>query len=176
MAKDDIYNIVDLKMVAYGNTAQESDGSFSCQHGAGECASDALELCLQYKLGDLRSISTGDTTKAAYPFILCMEEALGDPTQGETCYQQTMGSSNSTIPWSVINDCATQQPSLNMVQTEAMKTTALTDHTYVPWVLVDGELLDNSDLLLKSICDAYTGPAPKSCKRLMGVDQSRCYK
>jgi len=172
MAKDDIYDIVDLKMVAYGNT-QESDGTFTCQHGPDECTTDAMELCLQYKLsGDINSISSGDTTKAAWPFILCMEEAEGDPTKGATCYSQTM--TNTTIPWTTINDCATQD--FNTVQSAGAKATAPTDHTYVPWVLIDGELLDQDDTLLKQICDAYTGPAPKSCKRLMGEDQKRCYK
>lgn len=172
MAKEDIYDIVDLKMVAYGNT-NESDGTYSCQHGAGECQSDALELCVQYKLsGDINSIQSGDTTKQALPFILCMEEASGDPTKSASCYSQSM--TNSTLAYTTVTDCAAKE--FDTVQAAGAKATAPTNHQYVPWVLVDGELLSNTDALLKSICDAYTGPAPKSCKRMMGIDQKRCYK
>jgi hypothetical protein len=65
-------DIIALKLVGYGNTAQNKDGSFTCQHGAGECETDAQELCVQYKLsGNLDSISTGDTSIDAWPFILC---------------------------------------------------------------------------------------------------------
>lgn len=49
-----------------------------------------------------------------------------------------------------------------------------TGHTYVPWVLVDGKLLDNTNLLLKTICAAYTGPKPSSCKGVAAED-SKCY-
>jgi len=88
--KEDLAAIIDLKLVAYGNT-QEADGAFSCQHGAGECESDALELCAQYKLsGDLGSIETGSTSMQAWPFILCMEEAEGDPSRGHACFDATL--------------------------------------------------------------------------------------
>lgn len=65
-------DIIALKLVGYGNTVQNKDGSFTCQHGAGECETDAQELCVQYKLsGDIDSISSGDTSMEAWPFILC---------------------------------------------------------------------------------------------------------
>ena len=50
LAKPDMVAIISLKLVAYGNTAKNADGSFTCQHGVGECESDSLELCAQYKL------------------------------------------------------------------------------------------------------------------------------
>jgi hypothetical protein len=36
--------------------------------------------------------------------------------------------------------------------------------TDVPWALVDGALLENTNLLQKAVCDAYTGSPPASCK------------
>ena len=106
--------------VAYGNTQQNTDGSFTCQHGEGECASDVLELCTEYKLsGNLDSISSGDTSMAAWPFILCMEEAEGEPSAGPSCYESTMNS--TALPWSVISDCAANEA--DVVQTAAMKAT-----------------------------------------------------
>lgn len=172
MAKSDIYDIVDLKMVAYGNTKPSGD-TYTCQHGAGECESDALEVCTQYLLsGDIDSINSGDTSKAAYPFILCMEEADGDPTQGEACFTSSMPS-NTTVTWSQVQQC--QQNDFNTVTTAAMKATP-SDHQYVPWVLVDGQLLGSEpNALMKAICDSYDGTAPSSCKRLEVETPERCF-
>ena len=59
MAKPDMVEIIDFKMVPYGNTKQNADG-YTCQHGANECASDLLESCTLYKLsGKLESIELG---------------------------------------------------------------------------------------------------------------------
>mmetsp|Transcript_10060 Transcript_10060/g.15239 ORF Transcript_10060/g.15239 Transcript_10060/m.15239 type:complete len:170 (+) Transcript_10060:236-745(+) len=150
--------IIDLKLVAYGNTQQNRDGSFTCQHGAGECETDAMELCTQYKLsGDISSISSGDTSLAAWPFILCMEEADGSPAMGQSCYEKNMNA--TALPWSTISACVADE--YEAVQTAAMKATP--NHEYVPWVLVDGELLENTNMLEKAICDAYTGVPPASC-------------
>lgn len=165
--KPDLVEIIDLKLVSYGNTKKAADGSFTCQHGVNECKSDVLELCTLYKLSnDINSISTGDTSLAAWPFILCMEEANGDPTKGESCYTSTMDT--KALPWSTVATCAKEEESL--VQTTAMKATPI--HDYVPWVLVDGTLLENTNLLQKTICDAYTGQTPASCKLLEPVEKT----
>lgn len=173
LAKADIAAIVALKYVAYGNTKYDSaTDTFTCQHGAGECESDALELCNQYLIsGDMNSINTGDTSMAAWPFTLCMEEATGDPTAAPACY--AAHATNSSIPYTAISDCATNQ--FNAVTTAAMKATP-SDHQYVPWVLVGGELLDNTNQLVKAICAAYTGPPPASCRSLEMETEERCYK
>lgn len=152
-------DIISLKLVAYGNTQKNSDGSFTCQHGTGECLSDALELCTQYKLsGNLDSIKTGDTSLAAWPFILCMEQADGQPSSGKSCYESTMNT--TALPWSTIEKCEATE--FSAVTNAAMETTP--DHDYVPWVLVDGTVLQNTDLLEQAICKAYTGTPPASCK------------
>lgn len=159
LAKPDMVEIIALKLVAYGNTAKQGN-TFNCQHGSGECQSDALELCTQYKLsGDINSIETGDTSLEAWPFILCMEEAGGNPAKGQSCYENNM--SNSTLSWSTVSKCADEE--YTDVQTAAMNATP--NHQYVPWCLVDGELLENTNMLQKAICDAYTGTPPASCGR-----------
>jgi hypothetical protein len=35
----------------------------------------------------------------------------------------------------------------------------------VPWCLVDGEVLSNTNMLQQAICNAYTGTPPASCSR-----------
>lgn len=152
--------IIALKLVAYGNTKQNADGSFTCQHGVGECHSDALELCVQYKLsGDITSIETGDTSMAAWPFILCMEEEDGEFSKGEACFESTMNSTD--LSWNTVETCFNDE--YDLVMNAGMKATD-PDHTYVPWVVVDNTLLEHSGLLQKAVCDAYTGPPPASCQ------------
>ncbi|CAM9436198.1 unnamed protein product [Ectocarpus fasciculatus] len=159
LEKPDMAAIMDLKIVAYGNTKKNDDGSFDCQHGVGECESDVYESCVQYKLsGDINSIESGDTTMAAWPFILCMEEADGAPSEAESCFASTMNS--TALSWSTVEDCFKNEA--DVVQNAAMKATP--DHDYVPWVLVDGVLLENTNMLTKAVCDAYTGTPPASCR------------
>lgn len=164
--KPDLVDILALKLVAYGNTKQNADGSFTCQHGEGECQSDALELCVQYKLsGDINSIETGDTSMEAWPFILCMEEADGEFSQGESCYKSTMNT--TALSWNTVEACYNDE--YDLVMNAAMKATD-PNHSYVPWVLVNNQLLEHSGLLQKAVCDAYTGPPPASCQK--GVDHT----
>jgi hypothetical protein len=46
--------------------------------------------------------------------------------------------------------------------------------TDVPWCLVDGTVLENTNLLQKAVCDAYTGVPPESCKYSAEVVSGRC--
>jgi interferon gamma-inducible protein 30 len=160
LAKPDMAEIIALKLVPYGNTKQNADGSFTCQHGEGECQSDALELCVQYKLsGDINSIETGDTSMAAWPFILCMEEEEGDFSKGEACFSSSMNS--TALSWNTVQSCYNDE--YDLVMNAGMKATD-PDHSYVPWVVVDNTLLEHQGLLQKAVCDAYTGPTPASCE------------
>jgi interferon gamma-inducible protein 30 len=158
-----------VDQVAFGNTKMNPDGSFTCQHGEGECESDILHSCVQYKLANnLDAIATGEKSFEAWPFILCMELAEGDPAMGESCYQSSM--SNSSVSWSTIDYCATNEG--NTVQTYAAKATP--SHDYVPWVLVDNIVLEHTNLLLKAICDAYTGVPPSSCSPFSAAKERVC--
>ena len=163
---------MDLKLVAYGNTKQNKNGTYTCQHGDGECASDVLELCTQYKLsGDINSIESGDTSLQAWPFILCMEQAEGDPSQAESCYSTSM--KGSSLTFDTVSACAQNEAS--DVQAAAAKATP--DHDFVPWCLINGVALQHPDqMLTRSVCNAYTGPKPSACKLLgTGDDKFRCY-
>ena len=44
----------------------------------------------------------------------------------------------------------------------------------VPWPLVNGVVLENSNLLQKAVCDAYTGVPPASCKAVQSSADGRC--
>jgi hypothetical protein len=67
----------------------------------------------------------------------------------------------------MIDSCHTTE--FNDVQMAAMKATP--SHQYVPWVLINGNLLQNTKLLQKAICDAYSGTdVPSSCRSGANVD------
>ena len=152
-----------------GNTKQNPDGTFTCQHGVDECISDVYELCTLYKLsGNISSIDTGSTSLQAFPFIQCIEINEGNPTSIETCYNDNLAVS-SKIPFSEITKCY-ETESLSVQKAAQLATPS---HDYVPWVLVDHNLLDNTELLQNKICSAYTGPKPVSC-RLSESSKSVC--
>jgi hypothetical protein len=50
-----------------------------------------------------------------------------------------------------------------------------TNHQYVPWVLVNGVVVENTNDLLQTICNAYTGTPPASCKSRLADEPARCY-
>lgn len=98
-----------------------------------------------------------------------MEEADGNPAYGQSCYESSMNTTG--LPWSTIETCFTEE--YLTVQTAAMKATP--PHDYVPWCLVDGTLVENTNLIQKYICDAYTGVKPQSCTSLLQEETSVCY-
>lgn len=164
LGKQDLYDIIDLVLVPYGNTKANNDGSYTCQHGADECASDVIELCALYKFANnITAISTGATSKLAWPFIQCVEANYGGASSSAPgCYASTGAEAASGIPYSVITTCAANEGAA--VQAQGNKATPA-DHTYTPWPLVDGVLLEHPDLLQQAVCNAYTGPKPISCRQ-----------
>ncbi|RYY85873.1 hypothetical protein EON63_06760 [archaeon] len=94
-----------------------------------------------------------------------METYEGNPSYASSCFSNTMA--NSGLAWSTVTDCSAKEASA--VQNQGALATP--QHDYVPWVLVEGTLLSNTNLLLQSICKAYTGPAPASCKRLYSTNE-----
>ena len=101
LALPTIRPLIDLKLVPFGNAHEYPDKSFTCQHGADECATNLLELCV------LRNAAGGDTaamfspaaTAASWPFIHCMELAHGDSSHGRGC------AASSGVNWSAIMTC-----------------------------------------------------------------------
>lgn len=162
--------IIDLKLVAYGNT-QKSGNTYTCQHGEGECISDLYESCVEKELaGSVENMF--DASIDAWPYILCMEQADGNPAKAESCYTSSM--SNSSVTWSQVQDCYDNDA--DEVMAKAAAATDEAHHTYVPWVVVDGSLLENTALLQHAICSAYTGTKPESCVLGSRVPEGACLK
>lgn len=101
----------------------------------------------------------------ALPFLQCMEENEGNPSFAEACYTKNLAVS-SGISWDTILTCSSEEASA----VQAAAASATPTHDYVPWILVDGTLLEHTDLLQATICKDYTGPQPTSCKLLQFID------
>lgn len=159
LALPDMEAIIDLKMVPYGNTKANADGTFTCQHGTDECVSDVLQSCVLYKVNNnITDISTGVSSKKAWPFLQCMEIHSGASSYAASCYADNI---IDDLAYEIITDCADNEAS---VVQNAGKAATPADHQYTPWILVDGVLLQYTNLFLQAVCKAYTGPSPASCK------------
>lgn len=138
---------------------QNEDGSFTCLHGEDESTSNVYQLCTLYKLtNNINAISTGENSHTAFPFIQCMGYQQGYPDAAEDCFKSNLG--NSGLSWETVVECSIKEA--NVVQTMAKNTTP--NHEYVPWLIVDGQVLQNESFLTRAICKAYTGPTLTSCK------------
>lgn len=154
-ADPEIAAITQLVMVPYGNTRQSGD-NYVCQHGPDECTSDVYGLCLLDKLG---GIGTPAATSAAFDFFVCMEQNSGSPASGAGCFDANLPAAG--FAWADVLSCAEDKAASDAVQ--ALGATATPDHQYVPWVVVDGNQLENPDPLLHIICTTYTGKLPAAC-------------
>ena len=147
---------MDLNLVPYGNT-RVSGTTFTCQHGADECRSDLFALCLLDRLGGVGSTIA---SAAAYPFVLCMEMAEGAPDAAPGCFDKTLAP-NVEFTWAddILAKCA-DDPVQSIVIQQVGADATPKEHQYVPWVVIEGAVVDNPDPLLELVCTAYTGYAP----------------
>lgn len=121
-----------------------------------------------YKLaGNISAISTGESAVKAWPFLQCMEQNEGASSMASSCFSKTM--SKSGLAWSTVTTCQSKEA----LDVQNAGASATPKHDYVPWVLVDNTLLSNTNALLSTICSAYTGPKPASC-RFSEVESGRC--
>lgn len=160
LRRKDIVNIIDLRLVPYGNTHIDEEGTFHCQHGVGECMSDVIMQCTLYKLGgNVSAIGDGSQSVAAWPFIrqLVVEEK-GHPVKAEESFKKTLGKS-SAITWATVIDCYKNEA--NAVQKAAAEATP--SHQYTAWIIVNNRHIEDGNALLYSICEAYEGVKPQSC-------------
>ncbi|GAA0171064.1 reductase [Lithospermum erythrorhizon] len=124
-----IIDIADLNLVPWGNAKLQTNNTFKCQHGEYECLLNTVEAC---------AIDAWPDVNEHFPFIYCVENLVyqGKYLQWETCFK-TLGLDDKPIA-----DCVESEKGLQLDLKYAAETTALQPpHTYVPWVVVDGQPL-----------------------------------
>ena len=100
---------------------------------------------------------------AASPWILCMENADGAPASGPDCFDKTIGP-EVEFTWAddILAKCA-DDPVQSIAVQHAGADATPADHQFVPWVVIEGAMVDNPDPLLELVCTAYTGASPAPC-------------
>ncbi|KAA8543712.1 hypothetical protein F0562_021542 [Nyssa sinensis] len=143
-----LLSIVDLKLVPYGNARIGSNHTITCQHGPTECLLNTIEAC---------AIKVWPDLNEHFPFIYCVETLVYEHkyTQWESCFEKLGLDSTPVI------DCYSSGYGKELELQYAAETNALQPpHTYVPWVVVDGQpLYEDYENFISYICKAYKGTA-----------------
>ncbi|CAN4102121.1 unnamed protein product [Withania somnifera] len=138
-----IIDIVDLKLIPWGNTKIQANNTFKCQHGPAECFLDTVEAC---------ALDAWPHLNEHFPFIYCVESLVyhKNYTQWETCFDK--------LNLKLITDCVGSERGKELELRHAAETPP---HKFVPWVVVDGQpLYYDYRNFISYICKAYKGTAP----------------
>lgn len=149
---------MNVTLVPFGNSRFTALGKLECQHGEDECKADSWEQC---------AITLYPKFEQHWPFYLCIEEASKSCGEGAgTCVLGKIEgcATSSGLDYSKLSACTGNKAEAKRLQHEFAKMTPA-DHSYVPWVVVDGKLSKNSDKLIQQVCKAYKGTKPAGCKK-----------
>lgn len=133
---------------------------FTCQHGPRECEGNILETCAI-------KLYPNDFYNKVLPFVLCLESNSANWTaQGKKCAPQ------NGLDWEKIASCMTSEQG-NKWQAEYAEITEklVPAHTYVPWVVVNGQHSQSSESAVESnmvryVCSIYKGSVQiDACRR-----------
>ncbi|MBA0588178.1 hypothetical protein Gorai_001291 [Gossypium raimondii] len=156
-----LFSIVNLRLVPWGNAVLQSNGSFLCQHGPEECLLNTIEAC---------TISVYPNEEQHLSFILCLERLASANELNEwiNCFNTT---GLATVPI----DCYKSGYG-NVLENQYAAETAQLDppHKFVPWVLVDGQpLQEDFKNFVTYVCNAYKGEqVPEACHPLPLMNNS----
>ncbi|KAL2229571.1 gamma-interferon-inducible lysosomal thiol reductase [Sesamum indicum] len=150
----DLLNIVNLRLVPWGNTQIRSNDSWICQHGVDECELDVTEAC---------AINAWPRVEAHFKFIYCVERLhlMNRHAEWPSCY-----AANGLDP-QPIEDCYNNGLGYQLEKAYADETATLNpQHRFVPWVVVDNfPLQEDFENFIGYICKAYRGDnIPNACK------------
>ncbi|KAL1543609.1 gamma-interferon-responsive lysosomal thiol protein [Salvia divinorum] len=151
----DLINIVNLRLIPWGNTQIQSNDTWICQHGVDECQLDVIEAC---------AINSWPRVETHFKFIYCVERLhlMDKHTQWQSCY----GANN--LDQTPVNNCYNNGHGFQLEMAYADETAKLNPrHRFVPWVVVNNvPLQEDFENFIGYICRAYRGnKVPKACAR-----------
>ncbi|GMI34270.1 hypothetical protein TrRE_jg9316 [Triparma retinervis] len=151
-------SIMSVTYVPFGNAHIDLDAkTVLCQHGETECFANSYEQC---------AIDIYPDQDDFLPFVGCVAKIptqfkMSQDSSFEDCADQ------AGLDFSLISSCHSDPSRAWDLQVSNSELTP-EDHTYTPWIVVDGELYDNaSHDLQKAVCDAYEakgGDGGEACK------------
>lgn len=138
-------SVMDLTIIPYGNALIDTENkTVQCQHGLGECDANTYELC---------AIESYPDPQVYVPFLTCMANKL------------TPGFRKDKFPPDDFKACAEENhmfwPSIagchccHGYEILAKAAQATPEHQYVPWVEINGNVMDSDDDFMTAICQAY---------------------
>jgi len=125
-------------------------GTIVAQHGDTERNINTIEAC---------AVVLNPSWKTYWPFIECMEREYSTGAL-PSC------AANLGVDAKAISACA-DGPDGEAAEVKMAKATP--DHPGVPYILVNGKVLDDPQGLLQAICTAYTGEKPTGCSDAIPV-------
>lgn len=150
------------KTCGFQATAPPSDcftGHLQCQHGPSECIMNLYYACAI-------EVASNDFMKYM-PFITCVSARWNSKNSLEQWQQLVATCADfTTIDAAALQQCygSGWESNLKLAAAEA---NATPDHEGVPYVVVNGQVLENTDQLLKAVCDAVQGEKPMGCSQVM---------
>lgn len=121
-----------------------------CQHGDVECNGNIVMAC---------AIKTNPSFQKYMPFINCFEGDHDASNSSASACAQLAG-----LDWSVIETCVSSAEGVDATVANAQATLSLGNGKLgVPWVLINGEQVEDTDTLLSAVCEAYNGVKPAAC-------------
>jgi interferon, gamma-inducible protein 30 len=159
--------VLELDVVVFGNSAIDLQGkTVNCQHGAAECDANTYEQCAVdlYKYPD---------RYLAYLHCLDNELTMGRRDEPFDAPVFAGCARDSALDFGAIKACHDDAAYAWALQKRAAESTP-DDHTYVPWVLINGEhtIDEDNDSLLEAVCKAYQSGGGKhpACPTGNGTD------
>ncbi|KAK3009241.1 hypothetical protein RJ639_015113, partial [Escallonia herrerae] len=151
-----LIDYVDLNLVPWGNAKLIDNTTFQCQHGPAECLLNTIEAC---------AIGVWPDVNEHFPFIYCVETLVYEQKypEWETCFEKL------NLDPTPVTECYSSGYGNELELKYAAETNALQPrHTYVPWVVVNGEpLYDDYENFVSYVCKAYKGTkVPEACSDL----------
>ena len=162
---DAVGDIMNVTLVPFGN-ARYVGTKLECQHGEDECKANSWEQC---------AISLYPEFSKHWPFYLCIEQSEKSCGEGAgpCVLKHTKSCAESAgLDYSSLKACVDSPTESAALQEAAYKATPA-DHSYVPWVVVNGKLSADSDELLKEVCKAYKGTKPSACKKALEDEEAK---
>jgi interferon gamma-inducible protein 30 len=158
-----VIDIVDLRMIPYGNAHVYPTGEIICQHGEDECKLNIIQTC---------AIKLWPKVTKWFPFILCLETLVEDLPRAEVYPKWKTCVEPAGLSLELLEKCFGGPLGDTLEREFAAETDSLIPpHQYVPWVLVNGTpLYDDYVYIEKSVCQAYKGAnTPNVCERYSGA-------
>ncbi|KAK8799652.1 hypothetical protein WA158_006200 [Blastocystis sp. Blastoise] len=145
--------IADIKLYPFGNgrILTRDPPTFQCQHGEKECYGNMVENC-----------AIAHNPDNWWNFILC-EESVVDFS--DDAIKQCATKANIDAEAIITCTKGTEGPLLHLAAADATPA----DHEWVPWLIINGEVVEDTDELKSAICNAYKGEKPAACYKTLAT-------